>query len=75
MCRSLEQMLPNVTLTMASVGSRSAGRGFSTRAKCPFSIYVYAFILVGLSYPYTFTCIVYVLDSEAKPVPLWVYVR
>jgi len=34
--RALVQMLPNVTLTMASVGSMSVDFGFSTKANFPF---------------------------------------
>ena len=44
-CRSLEQMLPRVTRTMASVASCSYGLGLSIKANLPFSMYVYAFIL------------------------------
>ena len=43
-CRSLEQMLPNVTRTMASVGSMIVGLGLSIKANSPLFIYVYAFI-------------------------------
>ena len=43
-CRSLEQMLPIVTRTIASVGSNIVGFGFSTKANFPFSMYVYASI-------------------------------
>ena len=48
MWRSLVQMLPSVTRTMASVGSRITGRGLSIRANLPFSMYVYAFITMPL---------------------------
>ena len=46
-CRSLEQMLPIVTRTMASVGSINVGFGFSTKANFPFSMYVYANININ----------------------------
>ena len=50
MCRSLVQMLPSVTLTMASVGSCILGFGLSVMANLPFSMYVYAFMLLLVVY-------------------------
>lgn len=47
-CRSLEQMLPIVTRTIASVGSTNSGLGFSTKANFPFPMYVYAFICLSI---------------------------
>ena len=43
---SFEQMLLIVTRTMASVVSMSVGFGFSTNANFPFSMYVYASIII-----------------------------
>lgn len=44
MCRSLEQMLLSVTLTIASVGIRIVGLGLSVMANLPCSMYVNAFM-------------------------------
>ena len=38
MCRSLVQMLPNVTRTSASVGCCNRGTGLSSSRNCPFSM-------------------------------------
>ena len=46
MCRSLVQILPSVMRTMASRGLCNLGFGFSTKANFPFSMYVYANIIV-----------------------------
>ena len=50
-CRSLVQILPSVTRTMASRLSCIAGLGFSSSAKTPFLTYVYA----SMWYVFVFT--------------------
>ena len=47
MCKSLVQMLPNVTRTMASRPSCNSGRGFSLNSNLPCSTNVYASIIVS----------------------------
>ena len=63
MCRSLVQMLPSVTLTMASRSFCKTGLGLSSRAKVPRFMYVYA------SIQHTSFCMYGSTPRRQKPAP------
>ena len=61
MCKSLVQILPSVTRTMASSSSCKVGLGFSTSSNLPCSIYVYAsmsseYFLANVRNSFRITC-------------------